>query len=142
MTDAQPRPVCVHKESHTDKSIWVKPTPDEKKHSPTLKRPYCLHCGKIKYIGSAKIRKMGYFHNLLREIRGKMDVLYRRKVLRKRMTDVQIRLVLQDLENDDFFSDDFSNNSFCQWEFFKRAVKKHCIISDEVMEEVHRDFRG
>ncbi|MCU0799549.1 MAG: hypothetical protein MUC62_07755 [Candidatus Thermoplasmatota archaeon] len=85
---------------------------------------------------------MGYFHNLLREIRGKVDVLCRRKISRKRMTDVQIRLVIQDLEKDDFFSDDFSNNCFCQWEFFKQAVKRHCRVTDEVMEEVHRDFKG
>jgi hypothetical protein len=142
MNETRPAHTCVHKESHSDKSLWVKPTPFERKHSPALKRPYCLHCGKIKYIGSARIRKMGYFHNLLREIRGKVDVLYRRKISKKRMTDVQIRLIVQDLERDDFFSDDFCNNSFCQWEFFKETVKRHCAVSDEVMEEVHREFKG
>lgn len=133
---------CEHDETHPDKSIWVKPSPSERIHSPAQRRPYCKYCGRIKYTGSARAKKMGFYINVLKELQRKVEVLYRRKRTNHRLTKVQIRLILKELESDEDFRDRFSNNRYNQWIHFKEVVGHYCGIDEELMEQVLRELKG
>lgn len=134
--------LCEHIESHKDHSIWVKPDLKERVHSPAQKRSYCKKCGKIKYVGSARAKKMGFYVNLLKEIQRKSEVLNRRGITRHRLTQVQIRLILKELKEDEFFLDSFCTHSYSQWERFRDVLKKYCPLPEEAIEPVYRDFKG
>ena len=134
--------VCEHDEVHRDKAIWVKPSRAERIHSPTQKRTYCRKCGKIKYVGSAGARKLGYYINLLKEVQRKVDVLYRRKITKHRLTNVQLRLIIKELKTDDYFLDRFANNREAQYNLLKRSIMKYCSMPEEIIDSVYRDFKG
>jgi len=142
MEDEDGGAVCVHEESHKDEAIWVKPDIKEHIHSPTQKRSYCKKCGKIKYLGSARAKKMGFYVNLLKEIQRKGDVLHRRGITKHKLTQVQIRLILKELREDEFFLDNFCNHRYSQWDKFRETLKKYCPLPDEAIEPVYRDFKG
>ena len=134
--------MCEHEEVHSDKSVWIKPSPSENIHSPAQKRTYCKKCGKIKYTGTSTAKKLGFYVNILKELQRKSEVLHRRKIIRSRLTKVQIRLILKEIENDDDFLDRFSNNRNNQWIHFKEIVGKYYEIDEEIIESVLRDFKG
>jgi hypothetical protein len=134
--------LCEHEESHSDHSIWVKPSPSERIHSPAQKRPYCKKCGTFKYLGSAPTKKMGFYINILNEVQRKIDVLDKRKITKHRLTQVQMRLILKELNADDEFNDRFSNNRYNQWNRFKEVLKKYCDIDEELVDSIYRDFKG
>jgi len=134
--------ICDHDIVHKDQAVWIKPSEKEKVHSPSQRRPYCKKCGRLKYMGSAPAKKMGFYINLLTEIQKKLDVLYRRKATRHRLTSVQIRLVIKDLEMDDFFLDQFSNQRYSQYDFFRITLQKYCPVPDELIQSVYMDFKG
>lgn len=133
---------CIHDQSDPDQSLWIKPSPTERVHSPAQKRPYCKICGRIKYSGSANVKKMGFYVNLLKELQKRTEILKKRRIMDHKLTNVQIRLIVQDLERDEDFLDSFSNNRHNQWEHFKWIVKSHCRIEDDILEMVYRDFKG
>ncbi len=133
---------CDHEDTRSENFVWIKPSPSEKVHSPAQKRQFCPKCGKIKYQGSATAKKMGFYVNILKEIQRKMDVLYKRKMANSKLTQVQVRLILKELEEDEEFNDRFSNNQHNQWGHFKFAIKRHCDIPEELVESIYRDFKG
>lgn len=85
---------------------------------------------------------MGFYVNLLKEIQKRGEILHRRKITKHKLTQVQIRLILKDLEQDEFFDDPFSTSSVDQWEYFKHALKRICPLPDEAIDPVYRDFKG
>lgn len=93
-------------------------------------------------MGSAPTKKMGFYINILKEIQRKIEVLHRRKITNHRLTQVQIRLVLKELNADEEFNDRFSNNRYNQWDHFKTIVRKYCNINDEIMDSIYMDFKG
>lgn len=134
--------LCDHDIVHKDKAVWVKPSEIENVHSPSQRRPYCKKCGRLKYMGSAPAKKMGFYINLLKEIQKKLEAMHRRKATRHRLTSVQIRLIIKDLEKDDFFLDRFSNQRYSQYDFFKMTLQKYCPVPDEIIQSVYSDFKG
>lgn len=127
---------CDHDVIHKDHKLWVKPPRSEKKHTPQQPRLYCKKCGRLKYTGSAFAREMGYYVNLLNEVKRKMDLLYRRKIIKRRMTKTQVQTIIRDLMNDDDFRDNFSNQSFSQYDLFKSTVKKYTNIDDCIIDSI------
>ncbi|HHD16624.1 MAG TPA: hypothetical protein ENK47_07950 [Euryarchaeota archaeon] len=85
---------------------------------------------------------MGFYINVLKELQRKVEVLYRRKRTNHRLTKVQIRLILKELESDEDFRDRFSNNRYNQWTHFKEVVGHYCGIDEELMEQVLRELKG
>ena len=79
---------------------------------------------------------MGYYVNLLNEVKRKMDLLYRRKIIKRRMTKTQVQTIIRDLMNDDDFRDNFSNQSFSQYDLFKSTVKKYTNIDDCIIDSI------
>jgi hypothetical protein len=134
--------ICDHDIVHKDNAVWIKPSNVENVHSPSQRRPYCKKCGRLKYMGSATAKKMGFYINLLKEIQKKLDAMHRRKATRHRLTSVQIRLIIKDLEKDDFFLDRFSNQRYSQYDFFKMTLQKYCPVPDEIIQSVYQDFKG
>ncbi|MFW3146661.1 MAG: hypothetical protein ACMUIE_07605 [Thermoplasmatota archaeon] len=142
MEESTDKPQCSHIMSHKDKSVWVKPHPSEKIHAPSQKKSYCVICGKMKYQGSARAKKMGFYINLLKEIQRKAEVLRRRGITKHKLTQVQIRLILKELQEDDFFTDHICTNRYDQWERFKQTLNRYCPLPEEAVEPVYRDFKG
>lgn len=134
--------LCDHEESHRDESLWVKPHSKDHIHSPSQKRTFCKKCGKLRYIGSYPAKKMGFYINLLKEIQRRGEVLRKRGITNHSLTQVQMRLIIRSLEDDDFFSDRFSTSSRDQLKLFKTTLNKICPLPDEAIDPVIRDFKG
>jgi hypothetical protein len=133
--------VCDHAVSHKDERLWLKPPLSERKHSPQQPRLYCKKCGRIKYQGSAIAKDLGFYVNLLKEIQQKVDALYRRKQIRCRMTQAQIRLIVNALKEDDDFLDTFSNQMYTQYDFFKQCVRKYCDIDEYIIDSMYEQMK-
>lgn len=133
---------CPHEESHRDRSIWIKPHRKDNIHSPAQRRTYCKICGKIRYKGSYPAKKMGFYINLLKEIQKRSEILRRRSVTKHSLTQVQIRLIIIELREDEFFSDRFSTSSKDQLDLFKSILKRKCPLPDDVIDTVINDFKG
>lgn len=91
----------------------------------------------MKYTGSATAKDLGFYVNLLAEIKQKVDSLYRRKRVKQRITQTQVRLIVNELKTDEDFLDAFSNQSYNQYEFFKDSVKRHCNIEDYIIDDIY-----
>jgi len=141
MSDPEEVCICDHQVSHKDDKIWVRPSPAEKKHTPHQPRLYCKVCGRLKYNGSANAKDLGFYINVLKELKQKVDVLYKRKAIGHRLTQAQIRLIIKELGEDEDFLDGFSNQKYSQYEFFKSTIKKHCMIDDYIIDGVHEQFK-
>ena len=85
---------------------------------------------------------MGFYINLLKEIQKKIEVLRRRGITKQKLTNVQIRLIIKDLKEDEVFQDRFSNYRSSQLSFFKETLKRYCPIDDEIIDSVYQDFKG
>ena len=86
--------------------------------------PYCIHCGAVKNMGPDKARRMGFYANVL------ADVSKRRK-----LADVQIRLIMKSLEKIEDFEDTYTLSAKIQNEWFLEAVEKYTSLPREFIEE-------
>jgi hypothetical protein len=139
--EEEPLCICEHKVSHKSESLWIKPPKSERKHSPQQPRLYCKTCGRLQYTGSAIAKELGFYVNMLKEIKQKVDVLYKRGKARSKMTQVHMRLIIDDLRSDPDFLDAFSNQQYTQYDFFKACVMKHCDIEEYVIDLIYEKMR-
>ena len=133
---------CIHTPSHRDRSPWLPVDRRELFHSPIQRRAYCENCGKVRYLGSARVKRLGYFVNLLNEVQKKLEVLRDRHMTDHQLTEVQKRLILKRLSKDEYFGDSFSNNLYNQYDFFKRALMDYTNIPEDLIDTVYQDFKG
>ena len=133
---------CEHDESHPEESLWQPATIPEKTHSPVQKKPYCKKCGKMKYLGSATAKKIGFYLNLLGELQKRSEILRRRGVKEMKLTDVQKRTIVKILESDEYFLDIFSNNQYSQYDMFRDCVLKNSTIPPYLIDSVYGDLKG
>ncbi len=134
--------MCEHDETHSDESLWQPPSRSERMHSPVQKKPYCKKCGKMKYLGSAPAKKIGFYLNLLGEIQKRSDILRKRGVKGMRLTDVQKRMIIKILESDEFFLDKFANNLYSQHDMFRNCLLQNSSIPPYLIDSVCEDFKG
>jgi hypothetical protein len=83
--------------------------------------PACRECGYIKNISPDKAKKLGYFANVLAEMKN-----YRGEKL---LSDAQIRLILKELEKVEGFDDDYFMTFTTQKAAFIKAVRKYSSLS-------------
>ncbi|MCK5773486.1 MAG: hypothetical protein KAH57_06830 [Thermoplasmata archaeon] len=133
---------CEHDETHTEESLWQPSTIPEKIHSPVQKKPYCKKCGKMKYLGSATAKKIGFYLNILAEIQKRSEILRKRGVKEMILTDVQKRVIVKFLESDEYFLDIFANNQYSQYEMFRKCVLNNSTIPPYLIDSVHGDLKG
>jgi len=110
---------CAHVSTHS--RVWLPIT------AGILKlHPHCKFCGIVKNVSSDKGKKIGYFVNVLAEMRTKLA----RKGYK--ISQSQIRLIIKELEDrgvDDTYSMSFS----AQREVFVEAVRKYVKVSRELV---------
>jgi|Deesub1362B_J571_1020462.scaffolds.fasta_scaffold00780_16 hypothetical protein len=88
--------------------------------------PACRECGYIKNISPDKAKKLGYFANVLAEMKN-----YRGEKL---LSDAQIRLILKELEKVEGFDDDYFMSFTTQKAAFIKAVRKYSSLSPSFVE--------
>lgn len=88
--------------------------------------PACRECGYIKNISPDKAKKLGYFANVLAEMKSHRG--------RKLLSDAQIRLILKELEKVEGFDDDYFMSFTTQKAAFIRAVRKYSSLSPSFVE--------
>ncbi len=88
--------------------------------------PACRECGYIKNISPDKAKKLGYFANVLAEMKSHRG--------RKLLSDAQIRLILKELEKVEGFDDDYFMSFTAQKVAFIRAVRKYSSLSPSFVE--------
>jgi hypothetical protein len=103
---------CEHQNCGREHRIWV---PD----GPLLWKevelhPWCVHCGQIKNISDDRGKKVGFWINMLSSLDDHLS-----------LTQVQKRLIVQDLLNNDGFSDLYAVTQSAQKDLFISLIQKY-----------------
>jgi len=132
---------CVHRECTKDKQEWL-PVENEvvsiKKTQHLKKHPYCEACGLVKSIRMDRAKPLGFYTNVLSDIRDYLQKENRRtRGAMPKLTSTQMRLIINELEELPDFEDDFVRNRREQVDIFVQVVKKHI---PQMSEELIRSF--
>ena len=118
---------CIHRSVSPQDAIWLPPEDKSQNHTPSQKRIYCLGCGAVKYQGSDKAKRIGFFTNLISRINEQVAKERRRGVKGLRpITEVQKRLMIREMESKDIFCDPWTATRKLQLVAFKKILKRHC----------------
>ena len=88
--------------------------------------PSCRVCGLVKNLSPDRARKIGYFVNVLSEMRKHRGG--------KLLSDAQVRLILLELQKVDNFEDDYYVTFQAQKSVFVNAVRKYSSLSPGFVE--------
>lgn len=127
---------CIHKPvSHQD-AVWLPPDDKSDSHIPAQRRIFCLGCGKVKYQGSDRAKKLGFFMNLISKINDQVAKEQRRGVKHiKPITEVQKRLMTREMESNEMFMDTWMSTRKHQMVLFRRILRRHCPnLTDTLIE--------
>ena len=111
--------VCLHESCGSVDKIWM---PHEGHVGTKGLKPhvYCINCGAVKNISTDRPKKASYFINSL----SKVD----RRIVK--LTQVQVRLIVKELESINDFEDAYSMTRQVQEKTFIKIVKNHCNVSE------------
>lgn len=123
--------ICSHVNCSREQRIWLRKkiqSHNFKKTSSTgisdvALHPYCIFCGSIKNVSDDNSKKIGYWINILSKITREYNI-----------SQIQKRLVIQELEKNDSFEDIYSITGTAQREFFVKTVKKYCRLSEQIID--------
>jgi hypothetical protein len=122
------RPMCIHVTAARRETIWLPPDDKRITKAPMQRRLYCLDCGRIKRKGTDKPRKIGYWINVMSEYVDSYIAKERRRGVHvPRITDVQKRLIIQHMEEDEAFNDFYDSSLSIQLERFNAILLQHSI---------------
>ncbi|MDY6930937.1 MAG: hypothetical protein SVJ22_03350 [Halobacteriota archaeon] len=110
---------CNHKDCNPVDNDWLEYVLEGKEHD-LRSHPYCIYCGLIKNLTDGKAKRLGHYTNVLSNM---SDAL-------SRLTKVQMRLIIRELESIDGFEDRYSMTEYDQRRIFIKIVRKHCDISE------------
>lgn len=110
---------CIHESCGNVDKVWL-PLVVNDKLCGLKSHPYCVNCGAVKNISTDKPKKTTYYINLL----SKID----KRVLK--LTKVQIRLIVKELEGIKDFEDAYSMTRHAQEKIFIKVVKNYINISE------------
>jgi len=130
---------CIHRPVSAQDAVWLPPDDKKENHTPAQKRIFCLGCGSVKYQGSDKAKRIGFFTNLMSKINQQIIKEHRRGVKGlRRITEVQKRLMVREMEADEIFSDNWISTHKLQVQAFKRLLKRHCpMFTDSLIEAAY-----
>ena len=111
--------VCLHESCGSVDKIWM---PHEGHVGTKGLKPhvYCINCGAVKNISTDRPKKASYFINSL----SKVD----RRIVK--LTKVQVRLIVKELESIKDFDDAYSMTRQVQEKTFIKIVKNYCNVSE------------
>lgn len=110
---------CAHKSCSNISKVWL-PFVASDKLCGLKSHLYCIHCGAVKNISTDRPKKIAYYINSLINID--------KRILK--LTKVQIRLIVKDLEGIRDFEDAYSMTRHAQEKTFIKIVKNYCNISE------------
>lgn len=110
-------PSHTHRSTH--KKHWL-PLRNEDILQP---HPVCGDCGTVKNISFDRARGLGYYVNVLGEIRGHLEGRG------LKLSIAQIRLIVKELEGMEIFSDTYATLGSVQRDLFIRTVRKYTSLS-------------
>ena len=98
MSCSMPSNRCAHKECTKDKQEWL-PVENEvvsiKKTQQLKKHPYCENCGLVKSIRMDRAKPIGFYTNVLADIRDYLSKEHRRtRGFMTKLTSVQMRIII------------------------------------------------
>lgn len=109
---------CEHSSCWKGEKVWLPCEARERKIG--LKaHPYCINCGAIKNISSDRPRKIGYYVNVISHISRNY-----------RISDAQIRLIVNELDGIEDFEDLYWTTGKAQEIMFINAVKKYSNLPE------------
>jgi hypothetical protein len=135
----EPKMACIHKPVSSQDAVWLPPHDKSDSHIPAQRRVYCLGCGSIKYQGSDKAKRLGFFMNLLSKINEQINKENRRGVTHvKSITAVQKRLMTREMEANDIFMDPWVSTRKLQLAVFRRILRRYCPnLTDTLIEAAY-----
>ena len=110
---------CIHESCGSIAKVWL-PFVVGGRMNGLKTHPYCIHCGAVKNISTDKPKKTAYYINSLSKIDKRVF----------KLTKVQMRLIVKELESIKDFEDVYSMTRYAQEKIFVEVVKNYCDISE------------
>ncbi|VVB86561.1 Uncharacterised protein [uncultured archaeon] len=109
---------CEHKSCGNKEKLWLPFVSREVEYGLKV-HPYCVHCGAVKNISTDTPKRIGYYINILAMIRKSF-----------RISEAQIRLIINELSSKEDFEDPYWTTGFAQEKMFLAAISKFCNIPE------------
>jgi len=109
---------CEHKNCGSKEKVWLPYVTREAEHG-FKSHPYCIHCGAVKNISTDTPQRTGYYTNVLSRIRKSF-----------RVSDAQVRLIINELNSREDFEYPCRTAGFAQEQMFLAALNKYCNIQE------------
>jgi len=141
MEDTEAKPIvergssgdaCPHESVDSD---WL-PLLDRGEEETLAPHPYCGNCGLVRNIGPDRAKKLGYYVEVLSEVERHLRHEHA-KGGKHKLTEVQKRLIVKEMQNDDVFNDLYGVMASCQEERFVEILQKYRPDLEE--NEIHFD---
>lgn len=125
---------CEHEICHSKDRIWVPRSVNDQGIELDKIKPhfFCTSCGEIEYLGPDRARGIGYFSNILGDIKRYLEVDYRKGGSTK-ITTTLLRLITMEMNRMDDFSDRFSTS-------FTTQKKEFYVILRKFLPSIGRDL--
>ena len=111
--------VCSHESCGSVDKVWL-PYEVHVGTKGLKSHVYCTKCGAVKYISTGRPKKASYYVNSL----SKID----KRIIK--LTKVQLRLIVKELEGIKDFDDAYSMTRQTQEKTFIKVVKNYCNVSE------------
>ena len=111
--------VCSHESCGGVDKIWL-PHEGHVGTKGLKSHVYCINCGAVKSISTDRTKKASYYVNSL----SKLD----KRIVK--LTKVQVRLIVKELEAIKDFDDAYSMTRQAQEKTFIKVVKNYCNVSE------------
>lgn len=102
--------LCTHHRCGRESYLWS--LEQESKYAETVKQPYCIHCGLFENISEYKAKKIGFWVNITARLADEYA-----------LSQVQRRLIVQQLTNTDEFTDTYGLSFKSQLQFYIQTVQ-------------------
>ncbi len=107
---------CEHESCGNKEKIWLPHLVRDEEYG-LRSHPYCVHCGAVKNISGDAPKKIGHYVNILAKLRNNF-----------RISDAQIRLIVNELKGIEDFEDPYWTTGIAQEKMFLASLKKYCNI--------------
>jgi len=120
---------CEHESCESRERLWMKK--NIAKYSPTMesgrveRHYYCKKCGTVHYTGSDRAKDLGFFDNVLADLRAYMEKEEKKKGSGLKITTIQVRMIMKGLEASEDFTDSYWKPFDLQKKEFIRVMKKY-----------------
>lgn len=117
---------CKHKSCGSKEKLWLPYVSRGVEYCLKL-HPYCVYCGAVKNISTDMPKRSGYYINILSQIRKSF-----------RMSDAQVRLIVNELNSIEDFEDPYWTTGFAQEIMFMAVLKKYCNFQEAAIRPLLR----